>query len=433
MSLNLLPAKTSRLSFFVLLGFFCLSLVYFISRGPLRPVDLNKCDFTLIYFGSSFWVKGLSPYNHNEINKLCLKIDEPADKSEPITYVRPAVYPITIFPIIAPLTFMKLPDAKFVWNIINCLAFFGAFLALISYSKLKILEKDAILICCLALSLNPIHRAINEGNPSALACSLMVISLWAADRDHAVLGGILFALTLCLKVHATLIFLLYFILTKKYKLLLVSILSTTLILLIAIIPSGLNLEWLYAWRSNVNAAFSGGINDIHQVKAIGYLNLDYVAIKFINNISIIKIIVLFLFLGYTTLLYRYNKFVEYNYKNLMLLSYVVVVGLLLIPYQRFTNGVVLIFPIALAFLWRRNHLINYGNIMLILLIPFLFPLSAIIDYFLKKYNYYWLINSPWFNCIIYGNRTWLLLIMSMVMIRVMQVNYLKCHSSRIRG
>jgi Glycosyltransferase family 87 len=423
MNHNLLSPKHSRLYFIIFIGFFCLSLVYFISRGPWRAVSLNRCDFTVIYLGSSLWLKGLSPYNHDEINRLW-KINEPSDDVK-ITDTRPAVYPIPVFPLVAPLTFLKLSDAKFVWTGINCLAFFGAILALISFSKLKVFEWDAILVCCLALSLNPIHAGIQEGNPSVLAGSLMVISLWAADRGQLVLAAILFALTLCLKVNITIIFFLYFILTKKYKLLIVSLSLISLILLIALLPTGLNLEWWYSWRSNVNAAFSGGINDPNLTKPIGYFNLDYTAIKIIDNMMIIKVIDLLLLIGYISVILKYYKIIQNKTQEVMLLSFIVIINLLLMPYQRNYNGTLLILPIALSFILNKNKLNIYGTTILILLVPFLFPLSATVAYLLQKNSYYWLLNSPWFNFLFFGHRTWILLVISVIMIRIMYLDYLK--------
>jgi Glycosyltransferase family 87 len=422
MNLNLLPARTSRLFFFVLVGLFCLSLVYFISRGPLRAVSVHRCDFTVLYLGSSLWLKGLNPYNHDDINRLWLEIDERAD-ADKITGTRPAVYPIPIFPILTPLTFLDLPVAQVVWTGINCLALMGAILALIFFSKFKIFEKEAFLICCLALSLNSIHFGIKEGNPGILAGSLMVMSLWAADRDQTVLGGILFALSLCLKVNITIIFVLYFILTKKYKLLLISFLSVTLISFIAIMPYNLNIEWLYSWRTNVHASFAGGINDPNLTAPYGYFNLDYTSIKIIKDMAIIKIIDLLMLVAFISILYKYYKDMKYNYQKLLLLSYIVMINLLIMPYQRNYNGIILILPIALVFVLRKGQFVYYGNIILLLLIPFLFPLSAIIDQYLKIINYNWLRNSVWFDMLILGHRTWLLLIISIIIMRVIYLDY----------
>jgi hypothetical protein len=100
-----------------------------------------------------------------------------------------------------------------------------------------------------------------------------------------------------------------------------------------------------------------------------------------------------------------------------------VINLLLIPYHRDYDGVLLLFPLALGIFLVKNNLSNYGKIILFCLIPFLFPLSAIITYFLKIYGYQFLLNISWFETMILAHRTWLLIIMSIIMIKLMSLDY----------
>jgi Glycosyltransferase family 87 len=152
--------------------------------------------------------------------------------------------------VFSPLTLLKSTTALYIWNILNIFSLYFMFylfykLKQMSFSK----PRDLLIIVCLfALTGRFIFSNIKLGQINILLCCLMVITMYLEINKKYFWASVTLAFSLMIKLFP-LLFLFYFVLTRRFKLLGLTILMIIFFLLLPSIYSGfeLNLRYLNDW------------------------------------------------------------------------------------------------------------------------------------------------------------------------------------------
>lgn len=151
----------------------------------------------------------------------------------------------------SPLTMLKPPTALFVWDILNIFLLYFMFYI---FYKLKLMTFNKpqdlliIIICLFALTGRFIFVNIKLGQVNILLCSLMLLTMYFEINKKYFWSSVALALSLMIKFFP-LLFLLYFILKRRFKLVGYTLLMVLFFLLLPSVYSGfgLNLKYLQAW------------------------------------------------------------------------------------------------------------------------------------------------------------------------------------------
>lgn len=152
--------------------------------------------------------------------------------------------------VFSPLTMLSKPLALYVWNILNI---FLLYLIFYLFYKLKQMSfskpQDLLIIVCLfALAGQFIFSDIRLGQINIFLCCLMVLTMYLEINKKYFWASVILAFSLMIKFFP-LLFVLYFVLRRRFKLLGFTILMTVFFLLLPSIYSGfdLNLRYLHDW------------------------------------------------------------------------------------------------------------------------------------------------------------------------------------------
>ncbi len=152
--------------------------------------------------------------------------------------------------VFSPLTMFNKLSALYIWNILNI---FLLYLIFYLFYKLKQMSfskpRDLLIIVCLfALSGQFIFSNIKLGQINIFLCYLMVLTMYLEINKKYFWASVILAFSLMIKFFP-LLFVLYFVLRRRFKLVGFTILMIVFFLLLPSIYSGfdLNLRYLHDW------------------------------------------------------------------------------------------------------------------------------------------------------------------------------------------
>ncbi len=152
--------------------------------------------------------------------------------------------------VFSPLAMLKKTAALYIWNILNILSLYLIFYL---FYKLKQMSFSSprdflIIVCLLALTGRFIFNNITLGQINILLCSLMVLTMYLEINKKYFWAAVVLAFSLMIKFFP-LLFVVYFVLTRRFKLLGFTVLMVLFFLLLPSVYSGfdLNLRYLNDW------------------------------------------------------------------------------------------------------------------------------------------------------------------------------------------
>ncbi len=152
--------------------------------------------------------------------------------------------------VFSPLTMLNKTAALYVWSVLNILSLYLIFHL---FYKLKQMSfsgpRDLLLIICLfALTGRFIFNDIKLGQVNILLCYLMVLTMYLEINKRYFWAAVTLALSLMVKFFP-LLFLVYFILRRRFELAAFTVLMAVFFLLLPSVYSGfdLNLKYLHDW------------------------------------------------------------------------------------------------------------------------------------------------------------------------------------------
>lgn len=404
------PRERLNLLHLVVLGLF---IVVFL-RIPLKATKDCR-DFAIIYLSSTSWRQGDDPYRYENYPSRWLEADGPPDKIP----AWPSLYPVCTFPLIAPLTFLKWPVAKFIWILINCVAYLGLIMVLYSLGDYHLKVLPRIILFGALLLFPPALQAVLMGQPAILAILLGVLSWRAASASRGWGAGILLALSLCLKVNLGVIFLGYFIIFRQWKIVRVSLAVALIIMCVGVLKLGWrDFSWVSSWWGNsqvITQEWATNQPAARHPNIAFLMNLHYPLFRIFNSKLIVNVIVFMLgFIEFVILLrvYKYNESLLGNLTMLVTISTVV----LLSSYHRLSDASVLVLLIIFIISLAESPYRKYNKLIIPLFLPFFLPSPIYLNIFAENGTIPQSVAASWWwNALVVPYQVYALLLMSLVM------------------
>jgi len=151
----------------------------------------------------------------------------------------------------SPLTFLDKISALYLWTVLNIVFFYAIFFLLYKLKQISFNQpKDLMIaICLLALTGRFIFNNFRLGQVNMFLCFLMVLMIYLEINKKYFWTAVVLSFSLTIKFFP-LLFVLYFLLRKRFKIL---VYCLPVLVLFLLLPSlytgwGLNLKYLHDWQ-----------------------------------------------------------------------------------------------------------------------------------------------------------------------------------------
>jgi hypothetical protein len=420
-----LPLRTIAVAFLLIV-----SAAEFVVRGPLRinnSMDWN--DFISPYIQSKAWVQGQDPYRSPNVVRLwpsgthmpSFVLRESVDNALVEHRGIPSPYPPTTFVVLAPLSLLPWKFALWVWISISLAALAATLIAVANMSGIRFSAPSGLLFLALCLGLAPIHTGLATANPAIVGIALSVVALFFAEQHWDGLAGLLIAGSICLKPPIGLCFLLFYLVSRRWQ---VVVTASGAALAVAFVAIGrmwlADLPWLASYQLLTQHMFApGAINDFTSANAVwfqlvnlqGPLDMIFGDPGVATTVGLCVGIVLLILWTFLTLSAR-NRGDE-----LLAVSVLAVLSFLPV-YHRFYDTALLVLPLAWAFSPRNEASLRIRCFTVVLIIPFLIPGAAFLNQLSSRLPHS-AVDSHWWNALVIAHEAWFLLLLSILLLYAM--------------
>jgi len=270
---------------------FLLSACYFSFFWIAHPAGVRMRDFLAPYTGSRCLWAGCNPYDLSQVQHEFARAGG-LEQDHPTWAFEPPVYPPSTLVALLPMSFLHYHAARAVWYGLTACLFFAASLVLISFVA-ESYKPWAMLLGAFLYWSEPVGLLFNIGQPSGLAASLALLSLWLFFRNpRSGAAVICLGISLSLKPQLGGLFLIYFLLRPRSRAYACKSAALGAAFLIA------GILWLtlspasHNWRSDYRAQIAnsqalGAVNDpsAQSGYARQFTNAQIVFALFVNNPS----------------------------------------------------------------------------------------------------------------------------------------------------
>jgi len=415
------PAKREPTKM-LLIVLLLLAATEFVIRGPLRyfPVlssGSTWSDITQIYVPSRAWLMGEDPYDpdnfmvlyHQATNAV---VDRGGFRSH-------SPHPLTALVVFSPIASLPWPWARVLWTLLISTIIFPAIWALSSLLGVG-RSNSKLAFAAGTLALAPLHTGIAVGNVSILGIALCTIAFWASTRQKDILAGTLIALSACLKPQLGALFLLYYLLRRRWRIVWVAVAVGSAVFVVGVLRLGIaGTPWWKDFWENAGLTEHHRLMDFADPSSLRFtmINLQVVLYGLLPNSF---------FANAGALLVGLSLWGRWAYialraaagrSELLMASTFLTIGLLP-SYHRNYDAVLLIFPLCWAL---SAEAANYGRsrtLALLSIAPFLLPGPMLLQSLVDKGVVAQSVASGWsWNKILMPHQTWLLLILSIVLLQ----------------
>lgn len=192
----------------------------FVYRGPRRALS-SSSDLRGPYSASVAWMKGVNPYDSKELTRI--HVEQGGDGR-----LVQLLHPPGLLPVLAPLAVFHWKTAKLLWMIVNLIAVGVIIRSLLSITPRT--EKQRAILILGTLAFAPLHTAIQLGQLSLISIALGLAAFARLGHKHSFPTAVLIALSATFKPQIGLVFLIYLLTTKRFKVFSIA-LSTCLVIL----------------------------------------------------------------------------------------------------------------------------------------------------------------------------------------------------------
>jgi hypothetical protein len=193
----------------------CLAAIFYIYSRPSRNGFGAEHDFVTVVTGAHCLVRGCDPY------------DAPALEQEfprmggyvPTSHFKPEwpVYPPSTFLLLFPLSLLPWSVLSVVWLLLS----FGLLSATMVVLFIKFRAYEDVLSCVpfvILLADGSIGWAVQLGQPTLIAASTLTLAIVALESGCTpIMGGVLLAISLCLKPQGAFLCAFYFLLKSRTR------------------------------------------------------------------------------------------------------------------------------------------------------------------------------------------------------------------------
>lgn len=384
-----------------------LAVAYWIVRGPVRAfrssADYN--DFLSPYVQTRVWLSGENPYDLGVLIQAW-PYHGPSLKQNLISRGIPSPYPITGFPLLAPLAALPWNQANLLWRFTEILCFAVFLVSLLSLAHDSEAGSRYFLVLS-ALALAPFHTAVAVENVALPALALVTAAM-VCERKNAVAAGILLACGLALKPTVAAPVFAYFLIRKRWSSVFVSVAVCLFLLITAagrMMVSG--TEWFPNYLANGRHLFDPGT--VYDFSDANPLRFDLVNAQVIFSQFMTRPLAQYFAIGITALAILAWLQLRRKVEGLLDLS-VLSVAVLVPLYHRFYDAALLMFPVAWAIMAIRGAAARYARIILIAAVPFLVPGAALLRVFEQDNSFVAALSGRWWwSIFVAAHQAWLIL------------------------
>lgn len=266
------------------------AMALFLVRGPVRAIG-NSSDFGCLFSAARAWMVGQDPYTFDALDRAWSEAGGEADQ-RPSVLNRPCLYPPSIFPVLSLL-------AALPWGLsrvaLACLSTVSV-IAIVRATSVLVQAKHRQrreLVWAVALAFAPVHTCLAVGQGSLIALALMMVSLVLAEKEHAISGGVLMAMSLAVKPQLTLAGLVWAAARGRKRFVVAAIVGIVAISALAVVRMPLGGEWVAHWREVVTAySQNGNATDSSPLNPYSYqlINLQVGLLRLISSRTVANII-----------------------------------------------------------------------------------------------------------------------------------------------
>jgi len=402
------------------------SVAEFTVRGPIRLAhSLDWDDFLSPYMQAQAWAQGKDPYSPKSLTDLW-----PADNTRPswldseaamgkLEMKRgvPTPYPISSLVVLSPFSLLSWSVAVRLWAIIIAAAVVLSPCALLSICGCSLFDLRSQLFLAAYFALAPLHTGLGTANPAMLAVSLMVATVWAARSGRGKAAGVLLAIAVCLKPTVAGGLLLYYVMSRRWKIASVACGVGAIISFIAVSRLVLaGVPWLPSYFENTRRIFApGSLADFTLAGPVRFnmINAQVLFYSLLGNVSLAAWLARLLAAGLLGW-WVWLSFRRQAHSELLLISAISVVSLIAI-YHRFYDAALLIWPLAWSLLLvrRRSTLV----VTSVAIAPFLIPGQTLLSELARKGRIpEVIINGWWWNTIVMPHEIWALIFLAVFLL-----------------
>jgi hypothetical protein len=260
---------------------FALSFLFFLLRGPYRALHASvSIDFAVNYASSRLWLQGRNPYDPALLKAEFIGPARGPAAIAPKYATQPAVYPPTMFALIAPIAWLPWNAANWIWCLASTALVLLSLRKILAASKLPVGAYWAMAAALTAFS--PTHTGLAMGNPSAVACALTTLAALAALEERETAAGLLTGAAVCLKPQIAICAVALFLAWRKPRAVVIAAATAAGSAAISLLraPSWEEyLTWLQTLRANVSSGFfPGGANDASIANPVSFLFINVQAL-----------------------------------------------------------------------------------------------------------------------------------------------------------
>jgi hypothetical protein len=409
--------NTKRLLILLLL----LAATEFVFRGPLRYLQVPSygiawSDITQIYIPSRAWVMGKNPYDPDTFIGLYREATNVVVGR--VSFRSHSPHPLTTLVVFSPIASLPWPVARVLWLMLMSAIILPVILLLGSLlGTNNSIGKFELAAATLALA--PLQTGIAVGNVSVMAIALCAIAFWASMNEKEGLAGTLIAVAGCLKPQIGALFLLYYLLRKRWRIagIAIAVGSAVFTLGIARLEFAGIVWWRDFWR---NAAL------MEHNRLMDYADADSIRFTMINlQVALYELVPSSRFANAGAILVGLGFWGRWTYSvmrtaakrsELLMASAFLTIGLLP-SYHRNYDALLLIFPLCWtlsseALAYRRHRVLA-----LLLMAPFLIPgpmlLQSLVDKGIVSRT---AASTWWWNDFVMPHQTWLIFLLSAILL-----------------
>ena len=364
----------------------CLASVEFVARAPVRAVKSSEwTDFLSPYVQSRAWIHGADPYRDATLLRFWppgqeipdfIKLDF-ANGRLAAKRGMPSPYPLTAFVLLSPIAALPWAFARSLWLAINLIAFLLMLWLMVSLAHADWRDLRTQIFLAFTVALAPVHTGVATANPVIVVVALCVTTVFLAQQGRALASGMTLAVGVSLKPTVAMAFVIFYIVHRQWRMVGVTC-ATSAVLMVAgmarLWRSG--FSWLPSYLENSAKVFSRGSIDDFTPANRSWFNMVNAQVAFYSLVKSVVWSNVLTFLIVGSLLGLWLWFIIKNRAGWNLLALSTLVTICLLPvYHRFYDAVLLIFPLAWAWLcarpkqrWRISALVA----------PFLIPGAALL-------------------------------------------------------
>lgn len=353
---------------------------HLLARGPIDVKgNFNLCDFAQHYSAARLWLIGQNPYDGPSLT-VAWQASAPGPVIVPLDYWY-GLLPPGAYVVLAPLAAMPAWAASVAWLALSVLAIFASLSVALSLAHVRASSLNGWIVISAALASAPFQTLLAVGQCSLFVVSLILLSIWCAQRGRDARAGILLAVAAALKPQLAAPFGLFYLCYRNWKLCGFAAVTCLALNLVGIAQlEWRGIGWWAAWTGNIaGSTRPGEANDPtlagqwrHQI-----VNLTVLLHSFFTSKTLITILngsIVAVLVGAYVWLVRRARF-----SADALLSISLLCALALLPlYHRSYDAAVLVVPLAWALSSLRGPLRGAAWATLAALSIFLIPFDALL-------------------------------------------------------